>query len=808
MNPGSGAISNRRMWASRRLLRLWSVAFLLFLGTLNAAHAELIEGSLVFTRYKGAPNVQRVNYRFDGASLTVGRAVAIATTEGANGIIVLPDGDYLVGGQADRVHKVTEDGEVTSFEAGGTAAHHLTLDPSGTKAWAGGAPGTPAEIPLAPFGVGQLRPLSGDDTEITQIIFDDRGRAFYTSGAFDGWGNFGRIDMASLRTTRLLSGLEAAHGMTFDPFSGDLILFGGNMIAQIDPDNPTVVKSTAYYSLDSQFDVGRTDGKGHLFATRNDGYLVFVDFDNTRLVGAKENVVRIVYVDSYIDDLVMVPLAEDEDAAEGAPPPAGAEETPSLADQSGDPARPAPTPGGMDGAGDDLARAGAPPAGADTGAAENAAPPGAAETVASAAMTAAAAVTLMAALGLALSALPRAPARAGTLAAADGFMAAAAGIATANALADGGAAGMDLETGVLALASAAALLAATAKLASAMPGSPAPPEEILAMAGLGAPAMAALGAGGGSPAAFTGGDGGNVSSRDFTGQSSSGSGDVRGHAGQGGGAQPPSAPPADAGGATAIADGTAQTIAEQVGWNAPLTALAARLPKKSRNPAAPDASAMPSQIDETAESAQITHDLEAGSNPPDHVKGPLAAAGGVIMGAFARFRRPVSPARKTPARGNPERPRKRAAPEPDENRLTYLSMTVEEIVAGLRAAAPAQDVALTIEPNVTAQGPLEAIRPAMRAMLSHAWARTGGVSSARVVFGVETRDGAPAYFVSDNGAAMAEGGVWPESDEARGGRARLDAAQKIVERHGGRLWAETRAGGDTALFLSFSPSSS
>jgi len=172
----------------RRSLHFVAIVFALFLGALNPGQAEIVEGSLVFTRYKGAPNIVRVNYHYDGASLTLGGVVPIATTDGANGIIVAPDGDLLVGGQADRVHKVKTDGsgDVTTFDAGGTAAHHLTLDPSGTKAWAGGAPGTPAEIPLSPFGPGTLRPLQGDDTEITQIIFDDHGRAFYTSGAFDG----------------------------------------------------------------------------------------------------------------------------------------------------------------------------------------------------------------------------------------------------------------------------------------------------------------------------------------------------------------------------------------------------------------------------------------------------------------------------------------------------------------------------------------------------------------------------------------------------------------------------------------------
>lgn len=805
MSQRASANSAGRWRASWGLLRIFAVVLALFIGAIGSAQAEVVEGSIVFTRYKGTPNIQRVNYRFDGASLVVGGVVPIATTEGANGIIALPDGEFLVGGQADLVHKVRPDGDVTSFEAGGTAAHHLTLDPSGSKAWAGGAPGPPAEIPLAPFGVGLLRPLQGDDIDITQIIFDDRGRAFYTSGAFDGWGNFGRIDLASFRTTRLISGLEAAHGITFDPYSGDLILFGGNMIAQIDPDAPTVVKSTAYYSLDSQFDVGRTDGKGHLFATRNDGYLVFVDYDSTRLVGAKENVERVIYVDSYIDDLVMVPLIEDDETAAGAPP-SGADETPPLAEQGGEPNRQGSTPGGSDEVGNGLARASEILISSDTSAAEDAQPPSTAETVATAAMTAAAAATLLAALGLALGALPRAPGRAGVLAAADGFMATAAGVAALDALTSTGAGGVDIETGALALASAAALLAATAKLANAMPGRPASalPE---ALPGAATPALAGAVSGSASPSGFSGGDTGNVSSRDFAGHT--GTGDARGlsGAGQGGGPHSSGAPAPqsdiDANGAadTSIVDEAAST-AEKIGWSAPLTALAGYLPKRDKQDA-------PSQVTEVAGQPDEAHGvLDARPNPLERLKPPLAAAAGALAGVMSRLGRKQKAAQKTPAKREAVRPRKSSAPKPapEENRVTYLSMTVEEIVAGLRAGAPAQEVAFTIEPNVTAEGPLEAIRPAMRAMLSHAWARTDGVPSARIAFGMEMRDGTPAYFVADNGAPMAENDStgWPVSKEARGGRARLDAAQKIAQRHGGRLWPEARPDGETALYLTFS----
>jgi len=297
--------------------------------------------------------------------------------------------------------------------------------------------------------------------------------------------------------------------------------------------------------------------------------------------------------------------------------------------------------------------------------------------------------------------------------------------------------------------------------------------------------------------AYSGGEAGKASGLEFQGL-----GDARGLPGQGtaSAVQSPGSLDADLdpNGAADIAPDQVQSTAEMFGWSAPLAAFAARAARKKRNRAARETAAG----GDTPRTVAVDH----ARNPRKHAIGAMAAAGAAVAGVLERLLRQSAPTRQTKAPPAMKHPHAEAKLEPEENRVTYLSMTVEEIVTGLRAGAPDRDVDVSIEQDVTALGPLEAIRPAMRAMLTHAWARTAGVSQARVAFGVEMRDGSPAYFVSDNGPPMPEVGdnIWPESNEVRGGRPRLDAAQKIVERHGGRMWAEDAPGGDTALYLAFS----
>src|SRR5438045_528946 len=82
----------------------------------------------------------------------------------------------------------------------------------GKRAWTAGLPGTLAEVPLEPFTNGTPRPITGDDLLVTSVGFA-LGKAFYTSSDANGGGNFGRIDLSTMRTQRLLSDLRGAHGI-------------------------------------------------------------------------------------------------------------------------------------------------------------------------------------------------------------------------------------------------------------------------------------------------------------------------------------------------------------------------------------------------------------------------------------------------------------------------------------------------------------------------------------------------------------------------------------------------------------------
>ena len=171
------------------------------------ATAHPLRGELYYTRYLGAPNLNKIPFAFDGKAMTLGRKAPVANLLGADGLGFAADGRLIVGGQGDRVHavRIGEPGGQQSVSAGGAKVFHVAIDPDGRRAWLTGTPGQLVEVPLEPFADGVPRPLQGDDTAISALAFDGAGRAYYTTGDDRGAGHFGTIDLKTFTTSRMIA---------------------------------------------------------------------------------------------------------------------------------------------------------------------------------------------------------------------------------------------------------------------------------------------------------------------------------------------------------------------------------------------------------------------------------------------------------------------------------------------------------------------------------------------------------------------------------------------------------------------------
>ena len=268
-----------------------------------AGCAPVGSGDLFYTRYAGTPNVEEVHYKYDHGKLTLGKPKMIATLVGVDGIAFAPDGDLLVGGQGNLVHKVhVSNGKSTDASSGGPNAYHVVVDPGGKKAWVSGIPGSLAEVPLNPFGKGTRRDLKGNDTAVTTLAWDGSGNAFYTSSGADGTGSFGRIDMRTLTTRRALTAQPGLHGMAFDRYTGLLVTFGGNLVLQIDPKTAKVV-SRVQVPGSVTLDQGTVNGQGYVYVASNNGQLVFIDYSRSKRVGDKANALVVVDLEPNLDDV-------------------------------------------------------------------------------------------------------------------------------------------------------------------------------------------------------------------------------------------------------------------------------------------------------------------------------------------------------------------------------------------------------------------------------------------------------------------------------------------------------------------------
>ncbi len=139
-----------------------------------------------------------------------------------------------------------------------------------------------------------------------------------------------------------------------------------------------------------------------------------------------------------------------------------------------------------------------------------------------------------------------------------------------------------------------------------------------------------------------------------------------------------------------------------------------------------------------------------------------------------------------------------------------LSTMVHEIAAELAQSDPARRVMFRIAEGIPVNGDARLIRVVMENLLGNAWKYTGAREEAVIEFGVMEIDGQQAFFVRDNGPGfdMAHADKLfapfqrlPGADEFHGHGIGLATVERIIRRHGGRVWAEGEPGKGATFYF-------
>ena len=129
-----------------------------------------------------------------------------------------------------------------------------------------------------------------------------------------------------------------------------------------------------------------------------------------------------------------------------------------------------------------------------------------------------------------------------------------------------------------------------------------------------------------------------------------------------------------------------------------------------------------------------------------------------------------------------------------------LSSTAAMVVNDLRDQEPNRTVNVEIAPDVFATCDAQLLRVVLTNLIGNAWKFTGKRDKACLQFGASSEEGVSVYFVRDNGAgfdmAYASQLFAPfqrlhQATEFAGTGIGLATVQRIINRHGGRIWAES-----------------
>ncbi len=140
-----------------------------------------------------------------------------------------------------------------------------------------------------------------------------------------------------------------------------------------------------------------------------------------------------------------------------------------------------------------------------------------------------------------------------------------------------------------------------------------------------------------------------------------------------------------------------------------------------------------------------------------------------------------------------------------------VSALSDQVVDEMKAASPDRKVEVEIAPGIIASGDQRLVRILLTNLVNNAWKFTGTKDTPRITIGREMVDGEARVFVKDNGVGfdMIDShrlfGAFQRlhsQSQFPGAGIGLATARRIVNRHGGRIWAEGAVGeGATFYFV-------
>jgi predicted ATPase/signal transduction histidine kinase len=217
-------------------------------------------------------------------------------------------------------------------------------------------------------------------------------------------------------------------------------------------------------------------------------------------------------------------------------------------------------------------------------------------------------------------------------------------------------------------------------------------------------------------------------------------------------------------------------------------------------------------LDRTAQLAALNQELEAFSYSVSHdLRAPLRSIDGFSRIVLSRFGQQLDPSGQDylqRIRSASERMRALIEDLLQLSRLTRgelrrervdLSAMAGAIAERLHQSQPERQVEVRIAPGLVVEGDPRLLEVVMENLLGNAWKYTSKHPTGRIAIGAAEKEGHAVYYVKDDGAgfdmAYADRLFQPfqrlhADSEFEGTGIGLATVQRIIHRHGGRIWAE------------------